>query len=190
MARPRRIDRPDVLAAALAVVDDAGSLDALTMAAIAGRLEVTAMALYRHVADKAAVLDGIVEVLLGEVEATYERAVARGGEPFAAVAGAIRTVARRHPAAFGLLMARPASTEAARSLRDRMVAELVGAGATPEGAARVERLVSTMFLGFAVSEASGRFARHARAVVDADHAAMVDAARAVAVAHGAVLSAT
>jgi AcrR family transcriptional regulator len=51
--------------AALALADDHG-LEGLAMAAVAERLEVTPMALYRHVANKADLLDGLVERLLTE----------------------------------------------------------------------------------------------------------------------------
>jgi len=49
-----------VLDAALALADESG-LGAVTMHAVATRLGVTPMALYRHVGDKAALLDGLVE---------------------------------------------------------------------------------------------------------------------------------
>src|SRR5690606_21008169 len=65
MGRLAQISRPAVLAAALAVADERG-LDALTMQAVAARLGVTAMALYRHVRDKDDLLDGLVEALLTE----------------------------------------------------------------------------------------------------------------------------
>ena len=65
MGRPARIDRGQVLAEALALADEEG-LEALTMTALAERLGVTPMALYRHVANKADLLDGVVEVLLTE----------------------------------------------------------------------------------------------------------------------------
>ncbi|HTW06583.1 MAG TPA: TetR family transcriptional regulator, partial [Acidimicrobiales bacterium] len=65
MGRPARIARAQVLAAALALADEVG-LESLTMAGVAERLGVTPMALYRHVANKADLLDGVVEVLLTE----------------------------------------------------------------------------------------------------------------------------
>ena len=57
--KARRIDRARVLAEALAMADEQG-LDAVTMAGVAERLGVTPMALYRHVANKADLLDGVV----------------------------------------------------------------------------------------------------------------------------------
>ena len=40
-------------------------------------------------------------------------------------------------------------------------------------AARAERLISTAVLGFAASEAAGRFQQHARSVIDADFAELL-----------------
>ena len=66
MGRPAQIDRSAVLAASLELADEQG-LPAVTMQAVADRLGVTPMALYRHVANKADLLDGVVERILWEV---------------------------------------------------------------------------------------------------------------------------
>jgi AcrR family transcriptional regulator len=63
------LTRERVLSAAVALADDEG-LWALTMRRLAQELGVEAMSLYHHVANKEAVLDGIVEVVLDEVNAT------------------------------------------------------------------------------------------------------------------------
>jgi hypothetical protein len=56
-------------------------------------------------------------------------------------------------------------------------------GVAEDQVARVERLVSTMVLGFAASEAADRFAHHPQAVVDGDWAAMEDVVRATIARH-------
>lgn len=56
----------DVLLAARGVLDE-GGLEALTMAATAERLGVTPMALYRHVADRDALLAGVSGLVLEDV---------------------------------------------------------------------------------------------------------------------------
>src|SRR5215470_20063869 len=66
---PRRrrspLDRDDIVRAGVAVADEGGA-DALTMAAVAGRLgPCTPMALYRHVLNK----DGLVDLMLDHVTA-------------------------------------------------------------------------------------------------------------------------
>ncbi len=61
-----RLNRDRVLAAAVALADAEG-LDAVSMRRLATELGVVPMALYKHVADKDALLDGMVDVALGEV---------------------------------------------------------------------------------------------------------------------------
>lgn len=65
--RPRApLSRDRVLRAAVELADRDG-LEALTMRRLAQELGVEAMSLYHHVANKEAILDGVVEVVLGEI---------------------------------------------------------------------------------------------------------------------------
>ena len=170
MGRTPQISREEVLAAALRLADDDG-LEAVTMHAVAKRLRVTPMALYRHVDDKNALLDGLVYLLLTE----YPVPPASGpwDERLTALAAGIRDTARRHPAVFPLLLTRPAVTPAARMARDAVHAALRESGVPEANVARIERLISTAILGFAVSEATGRFRQHDQSVVDADFAELL-----------------
>lgn len=166
MGRPARIGRPIILSASLDLADERG-LAAVTMQAVAERLGVTPMALYRHVANKAALLDAVVESLLVEIELPDRRLPWRGR--LAAVARAARESAKRHPAVFPLLLHRAANTAGGRRVRDFICAALRDAGMSEDEALRAERLLSTFVLGFAISEASGRFTGRA-AQVEADFA--------------------
>jgi AcrR family transcriptional regulator len=170
MGRVAQISRAAVLATALRLADERG-LAAVTMHAVARSLGVTPMALYRHVADKDALLDGLVELLLTE----YPRPVAEGrwDERLVALADGIRATARRHPAVFPLLLTRPAVTPAARMVRDTVQAALREGGLPDPEAARAERLISTAVLGFAASEAAGRFRHHDQSVIDEDFAELL-----------------
>jgi AcrR family transcriptional regulator len=60
------LTRRRVLQAAVDLADREG-LPALTMRRLAQDLDVEAMSLYHHVANKEAVLDGVVEVVVGEI---------------------------------------------------------------------------------------------------------------------------
>jgi AcrR family transcriptional regulator len=60
------LSRERVLRGAVALADEHG-LDALTMRNLGQQLGVEAMSLYNHVANKEAILDGVVEVVVGEV---------------------------------------------------------------------------------------------------------------------------
>ena len=61
------VTKERVFRAAIAVAD-AGGIDALTMRKVADELDVEPMSLYYHVANKAAILDGVVEALVDEIE--------------------------------------------------------------------------------------------------------------------------
>jgi AcrR family transcriptional regulator len=163
-----------VLQAGLAVADEFG-LASVTMQAVAARLGVTPMALYRHVGSKAELLDGLVERLLTEFPMPARELA--WDDRLTAMARGIRRVAGRHPAVFPLLLERPAVTPEALRVRGGIYDALEEAGVDPEERHRTERLVSTAILGFAVSEVSGRFARHSRRLLDEDFARLLDLLR-------------
>jgi AcrR family transcriptional regulator len=152
--RPAQIDRDSVLAAALAVADAEG-VAGLSMRGVAERLGVTAMALYRHIGDKQQLLDGLVEQLLLELPLPDPALPWR--ERLTAMGAAMRQTAQAHPQVFPLLLQRPAVTPGARRVRESVYQALRDAGATEELVPRIERVLSTFVLGFAASEAAGRF---------------------------------
>lgn len=174
VGRPALIDRSGVLGAGLAIADEEG-LESVTMQAVAERLGVTSMALYRHVADKNDLLDGLVERLLTDFPAPPAELL--WADRLARVADAIRESAYRHPAVFPLLLHRPATTSGARAMRDGIFLALQEAGVGPEKIARTERLISTAILGFAASEVTGRFNRFPRHELDADFDLLKDRLR-------------
>jgi AcrR family transcriptional regulator len=161
--RPPRISRAQVLDATFDLASEAG-LSAVTMRAVANRLEVTPMALYRHVGDKQGLLDGLVERLMGEITVPAQAADADGvpAEEWRAVlrtlARSIRTVARRYPDLFVLLFQRRAVTDGAQAPRQAVYGALRAAGVPEEDCDPLERMLSTFVYGFAASEAGGRFA--------------------------------
>jgi AcrR family transcriptional regulator len=61
------LSRDRVLQAAVALADESG-IDALSMRRLAKELGVEAMSLYNHVANKDDILDGIVDIVMGEIE--------------------------------------------------------------------------------------------------------------------------
>ena len=66
---PRRtpMSREIVLRAAVALADDAG-IDSVSMRNLAQELGVVPMALYKHVANKEELLDGMVDLIIGEFD--------------------------------------------------------------------------------------------------------------------------
>jgi AcrR family transcriptional regulator len=67
-----RLNRERVLAAAVASADQHG-LDAVSMRRLAADLDVVPMALYKHVADKEELLDGMADLVLAELGPLADR---------------------------------------------------------------------------------------------------------------------
>jgi AcrR family transcriptional regulator len=66
-AQPRRTaTRDDVLTAAREILDE-GGVGALTMANVASRVGFTTMAVYRHVRNREDLLEGVLDLVLGEI---------------------------------------------------------------------------------------------------------------------------
>ncbi|HEY4946404.1 MAG TPA: TetR family transcriptional regulator [Acidimicrobiales bacterium] len=168
MGRPLQIDRQSVLEAGLLLADENG-LAAVTMQSVAEMLGVTPMALYHHVANKADLLDGLVELLLTDVP--LPPATMEWRERLAWMGRALRGTAQRHPAVFLLLLRRPATTAGALHVRDAVWAALREGGVAEPAVARTERVISTAILGFVASEAGGRFGSRSKREVNADFVA-------------------
>ena len=101
------ITRAAVLASALAIIDRDG-VDGLSMRRLGEAVGRDPMVLYRHVPNKAAVLDGVVEMVFDElsVDATNPDWAAA----LRAVAHDVRELARAHPNVVPLLVTRPLAT--------------------------------------------------------------------------------
>ncbi|MET9388352.1 TetR/AcrR family transcriptional regulator C-terminal domain-containing protein [Streptomyces sp. NPDC002928] len=122
----RRLSRPLVLAAAVALVDREG-LAALTMRRLATDLGVEPMAIYRYTAGKEALVDGLVEALFAEVndrlrtsaeEIRSERGTESADVPWRIelrrIARAFASVAHAHPEILPVVATRPLSVPVAR----------------------------------------------------------------------------
>ena len=67
-AEPRaRLNRERVLRVAVGLADT-GGIESLTMRKLGVELGVEAMSLYNHVANKADLLDGMIDVVFGEID--------------------------------------------------------------------------------------------------------------------------
>jgi AcrR family transcriptional regulator len=149
------LKRDRVLEAALVVAEREG-LERLSMRLVARELGVSPMALYRHVTNKDALLDGLVERLLAELQLPDESLP--WDERLRKLAGELRALAQRRPELFGLLLRRRAVGPDATLARTVALCALRDAGLDRKAAERMERLLSTVVMGFALSEATGRFA--------------------------------
>jgi AcrR family transcriptional regulator len=145
------LSRRRVLDAAVALADRDG-VGALSMRKLAQELGVEAMSLYHHVAGKDAILDGIVDVVFGEIELPS----GDGGWKAAMRRRAIsaREALRRHPWATALMESR--STPGPANLRhhDAVLGVLRNAGFSVELAAHAYSLLDAYIYGFALQESS------------------------------------
>jgi TetR/AcrR family tetracycline transcriptional repressor len=148
--RPPRVSRDQILAAALRIVD-ADGLEQLTMRRLGTELDVDPMTVYGHVPDKTALFDGLIELVLAEVE-TPARTGAWEND-FRAVAHAGRTTLLAHPHVIPLLGTRPPVTEPAFALWESMTSILLGGGLSEEQAADGTDCLGRLLVGHALAEA-------------------------------------
>jgi AcrR family transcriptional regulator len=149
-----------ILHAAVQLADDKG-LEAVTMRAVAERAGLTAMALYPHVGTKAELLDEMAGLLLSEMQPVPAVGPAAHGSDLRqrlyGLAHSVRRLIHDHPWVAVLLFSRPAGTPEAARVVDQVYAALLDAGVPAPEVPRLERLLSTVILGYAASEKSGRF---------------------------------
>ncbi|RAM36788.1 TetR/AcrR family transcriptional regulator C-terminal domain-containing protein [Arthrobacter globiformis] len=152
--RKPRLDRARVLSAALELVDEEG-LEALTMRRLGQRLGRDPMSLYRYAENRSALLDGLTELVLGQLT------VPHGMDWQATLRGAahdMRRLALLHPNVVPLLMTRPLSTPlglrphgTVRPL-EQILALLIDAGFTPAAALHVYRAFYAFLYGHLLNE--------------------------------------
>lgn len=148
----RPLSRRRIVATGLRYVDTHG-LDALSMHKLGATLGVTGMSLYSHVADKEALLDGIVALMWEEVE--FAPGPADGWQDTVRMlARSLREMAQRHPHAAPLLIRRPRFPEPALRISDTLLHTLRAAGVPSRLATPLLRTVISYGLGFALAEQS------------------------------------
>ena len=103
----RKITRELVFKVALELIDRHGA-DALSMRRLGAALDRDPMILYRHAPAKAALLDGVVETVLGQLK--VDPAAPDWAAQLRAVARQYRALALAHPNVVPLLVTRPLAT--------------------------------------------------------------------------------
>src|SRR6476619_620234 len=149
------VSRPMILQAALRIIDRDGS-DGLSMRRLSEEVGRDPTVLYRHVPSKAALLDGVAEMVLGQLRVDTEDPDWTG--QLRAVAHDFRRLALAHPNVVPLLVTRPLATPLGqrpigmlRPLED-VLTLLTSAGFSGADALHIYRLLFFYFHGHIPTE--------------------------------------
>lgn len=143
------LSRQRALSAAVALADREG-LGSLTMRRLARELDVEAMSLYHHLANKDVILDGMVEIVFGEIElpsqdTDWKVAMRRRGT-------SVRSVLTRHPWAISIMESRTSPGPATLGHLDAMIGCCRRAGFSVPMAAHAVSLIDSYIYGFVLQE--------------------------------------
>jgi AcrR family transcriptional regulator len=152
------LSRERVCKEALALVDEEG-LEALTMRRLGARLGVEAMSLYRHVRNKADLLDALHVAVLGDIQPAPP--AKRAHEPawrvvLGGLARSLRLSLLRHPHVVSLLATRPVSAPEVLATVAQVSRLLVDAGFSDYAAQTAVVEVGVFTVGHTLSETQGR----------------------------------
>lgn len=140
-----------ILGAAVDLADQEG-LGALTMRRLGAELGFEAMSLYKHVANKEGILDGMVELIVGQIVIPEPGADWR--EAMSRRAISAREVLSQHSWVIGLLEARDSSGPAVMAYRNAILGSLMSADFPIEYAAHAFWLLDCYIYGQVIQETS------------------------------------
>lgn len=154
MTRTKRKPRPPVsrelaLTKAMELADTEG-LDALSMRRLAQALGVEAMSLYHHVRNKDEILDGMVDLVFGEIELPREDEAWR--ESVRRRCHSAREVLKRHRWALGVMESRQAPGLHNLTHHDAMLACFLRAGFSLPMTGHAYAVIDAFLYGFVHSE--------------------------------------
>jgi AcrR family transcriptional regulator len=145
-AQPRApLSKQRVLRAAVALAD-AGGVEALSMRKLAQQLGVVPMALYKHVANKDELLDGMVDVVVGEIDPPPE-----GTDWKTAIRRRVlsaRSALLRHPWASRVLESRTDPTPTVLQYMDSMIGIFRAGGFSIDLTHHAMHAMGSRLLGF------------------------------------------
>lgn len=156
-----------ITAAAIELIDRDG-LDRLSMRRLGTELGYEAMALYKHVADKSALLDAVVEQVYAEMT-TPDPAIA-WQDRIRTSAWELRRVAQLHPHLFIRMVTEPPATPAVLERIDAILAALRDSGADDASVVHHFFLFVNMTSGALLAETNDLTAGDEPAIFDGDPA--------------------
>jgi AcrR family transcriptional regulator len=147
------LSRARVLQAAVALADEAG-LEGFSMRGLAQQLGVVPMALYKHVANKEELLDGMVDIVFGEIELPPRELDWRSAMRRRAIS--TRLALKRHSWAIGMMESRHPGPANLRN-HDAVMGCLREAGFSFETAIHAYSLQDAYIYGFSLQERDTAF---------------------------------
>ncbi|HEX5926396.1 MAG TPA: TetR/AcrR family transcriptional regulator [Baekduia sp.] len=148
---PKRtpLNRERVLRAAIALADERGAQE-LTMRKLAKELGVEAMSLYNHVANKDDLLDGMIDLVFGEIDAPSPGGDWKGELRKRAIS--TREALNRHRWAIGEMEGRSDHGPNNLRLHDAVLGCLRGAGFSVEMTVQAYSVQDSYIYGFALQQ--------------------------------------
>jgi AcrR family transcriptional regulator len=144
-ARREPLTKARILRTAVALADE-GGVESLSMRRLAQGLGVVPMALYKHVANKDEMLDGMVDVVVGEIDPPLE-----GADWKTAIRERVLSARRallRHPWASRVIESRTAPTPTVIGYMDEMIGILRKGGFSVDLTHHAMHAIGSRALGF------------------------------------------
>ena len=139
------LNRDRVLGAAVALADQIG-IEALSMRRLAQELDVVPMALYKHVQNKEELLDGMVEVIIGEIDRPVADSVWKAVVRERVLSA--RRALQRHPWARSVLETRTNRTPAVLDYMDSFTGMFLAGGLSVDLTHHVMHAIGGRMWGF------------------------------------------
>jgi AcrR family transcriptional regulator len=140
-----RLNRDRVLQAAVSLADEAG-IDELSMRRLGQELGVVPMALYKHVANKEELLDGMVEAIVAEIDPAVGGADWKNAVRLRVLSA--RAVLQRHRWARQVLESRTNQTPAVLGYMDSFIAMFLAGGFSVDLTHHVMHAMGSRIWGF------------------------------------------
>lgn len=138
------LSRDTLIKAALKIVDREG-LASLSMRKLGAELKVDPMAAYRHLPNKEALLDGVVEAVISEIDLNVDRGLPWENQLRELIEADMRAMLA-HPNVLPLIAQRPLTTPGSLRLVERAL-EILDAASIP----RHEALLAINAMGFLIT---------------------------------------
>lgn len=151
------LTRDAIISMALEIVDKEG-LKALSMRHLGSALEVDPMAVYYHIPNKLALLDALVEAVMGEIDLTLDDPSQPAPERIRVAAHIYREAMMAHPHAVQVIAVRNLNTPESFRPVEFLLEIFIEAGFTPTRALAAVNIFARFVRGFVLAEVQQMFA--------------------------------